>query len=185
MPSNTIHFAPISSFFALSMASMPLRSNSPDWTTSGDSCASRKNSLFLARADRPQSNVAALAMIWRGLSSNATKMPGFLPPARGVDEGLKGEHGLARARAALQQASCGSAAVRRGSARRIRGCPWRSWAEFAEPLCFSRPKNYSPSSAHSGTSKFLQQPPCQTVLILLSDTIVVRRRHGNRESTKK
>ena len=55
MPSKTIHCAPISFFFAVSMASMPVRSKSPALTTVGDRWASRKKSFFAERPARPQS----------------------------------------------------------------------------------------------------------------------------------
>jgi hypothetical protein len=50
-------------------------SNPPDCTTSGDRYASRKKSLRSSSSSRSQPNVAALAMICREFSSNATKMP--------------------------------------------------------------------------------------------------------------
>ena len=57
---------------------MPLSSKSPDCTTVGESRASRKKSALLARAGRPQPNVAAFAKMAPVSSSNATKMPGCL-----------------------------------------------------------------------------------------------------------
>src|SRR5687767_6851006 len=79
MPSNTIQSAPSASFFALSIASMPLRSKSPECTTSGDRRASRKNSLAFISADSFQSKVSALAAIWRVDSSKATNRPRVRP----------------------------------------------------------------------------------------------------------
>ena len=82
---------------------MPIRSNSPAFTTSGERRASRKKSFFFSSAGRSQPNVAALATIWRVLSSNATKMPASLTLLRAIDQRLKRKDGLSAARSTHHQ----------------------------------------------------------------------------------
>ena len=115
MPSKTIHCAPISSFFASSMASMPPRSKSPACTTSGERRASRKNRrLRVRRGQAPVEGRGVGDDLRGGFLERDEDARARLRWRARVDQALQRKDGLAGARAAHDAAWCDRAAGRRG-----------------------------------------------------------------------